>query len=250
MNPLPSRLEDDIMIRKSTASCLRLSLIVAVIALVAAPPASAQEAPLSTSAGTPKVLYACYVPASGTVYRIKEPGMPQQCNGASHVEFSWTDGAGALRSGDAAGGDLTGHYPNPLVARLQGHAVAATTPAEDQALVWSSGTWQPRTLPSAITNHGDLTGLDADDHPQYLRADGARALSAAWNVGGFRITGLAAATAAGDAVRFEQAVKAGDAADGDLAGSFPNPLVRGLRGRPIANLEPGSGHVLTYDGSQ
>lgn len=40
------------------------------------------------------LIYACYVPATGTVYRIKEPGLPQACQGPAggpnrHVEFSW-----------------------------------------------------------------------------------------------------------------------------------------------------------------
>ena len=44
---------------------------------------------------TPKVYFACYVPGSGTVYRIKEPNTPEKCAAPSHTEFSWTDGTGA-----------------------------------------------------------------------------------------------------------------------------------------------------------
>lgn len=40
----------------------------------------------------------------------------------------------------------------------------------------------------AISDHGSLTGLGDDDHPQYLLANGTRALSANWNAGAFRIT--------------------------------------------------------------
>ena len=43
---------------------------------------------------TPQVFFACYVPRSGIVYRVKEPGLPQRCHGASHVEFSWVAVAG------------------------------------------------------------------------------------------------------------------------------------------------------------
>src|SRR5687768_18251955 len=35
------------------------------------------------------VYYACYVPTTGTIYRIKAPGLPASCI-ASHVAFSWT----------------------------------------------------------------------------------------------------------------------------------------------------------------
>ena len=41
---------------------------------------------------TPKVFFACYVSATGTVYRIKEPGLATQCTNKNHIEFSWIDG--------------------------------------------------------------------------------------------------------------------------------------------------------------
>ena len=36
------------------------------------------------------VLYGCYVPNSGTVYRIKAPGLPTDCRSAQHVQFTWS----------------------------------------------------------------------------------------------------------------------------------------------------------------
>ena len=44
-------------------------------------------------------------------------------------------------------------------------------------------------------DHGSLNGLADDDHPQYLRADGTRALTGDLNAGGKKITGLAVASA-------------------------------------------------------
>lgn len=38
-----------------------------------------------------KVFYACYVPNSGTTYRIKEVDLKETCAN-NHVMFSWTDG--------------------------------------------------------------------------------------------------------------------------------------------------------------
>lgn len=38
----------------------------------------------------PTLLYACYVPRTGSVYRIKTPDTPQIC-GKGHVEFSWNE---------------------------------------------------------------------------------------------------------------------------------------------------------------
>ena len=42
-----------------------------------------------TTAGTPALIYACYVPMSGSVYRIKETDLKQTCASPQHVEFNW-----------------------------------------------------------------------------------------------------------------------------------------------------------------
>lgn len=47
------------------------------------------SAPTSAFAQAPELLYACYVPKTGTVYRIRSAGAPATCVKAEHVEFSW-----------------------------------------------------------------------------------------------------------------------------------------------------------------
>ena len=51
----------------------------------------AMLAPRAAEAQTPEphVLYACYVPTTGTVYRIKETDLRQKCTSDKHIEFSW-----------------------------------------------------------------------------------------------------------------------------------------------------------------
>jgi len=80
---------------RSRLKQLDMSAIAAAAALIAV-----GESTLGAQA--PTVYFACYVPSSGTVYRIKAPNTPQTCGSTTkkgvveqHVEFSWTDGAGA-----------------------------------------------------------------------------------------------------------------------------------------------------------
>jgi hypothetical protein len=144
------------------------------------------------SAQTPaKVYVACYVPLTGTVYRIKESGLKTACTTA-HIEFSWTDGADALRSADPAGGDLTGVFSNATVVKLLGRALSTTPPQPGQVLSWNGSAWIAATLAAGggAADHGALTGLFDDDHAQYLLTNGVRtaihgfAVAGALNAGG------------------------------------------------------------------
>lgn len=72
---------------RTTALPVAVGLIVIALSLLAPVVASAQEPGV--------VLYACYVPTSGVVYRIKAPGLPQECRltvgPKAHIEFSWIE---------------------------------------------------------------------------------------------------------------------------------------------------------------
>lgn len=63
-------------------NAIRLAAALAALALI---PAAAQAQ---------ATLTACYVPKTGTVYRIRVEGAPNKCS-PNHVEFSWETSGGA-----------------------------------------------------------------------------------------------------------------------------------------------------------
>jgi hypothetical protein len=68
----------------------RAAITVAGSFLIAAPrTAQTSGTPTAGVTSAPALIYACYVPASGTVYRIKEADLKQSCVSPHHIEFNW-----------------------------------------------------------------------------------------------------------------------------------------------------------------
>src|SRR5580693_7181500 len=114
----------------------------------------------AVAAQAPTVYYACYVPLTGTVYRIQTPDTKPACTSAAHVQFSWTDGANAVRVTDVAGGDLSGVFSSASVVKLLGRALATTPPTAGQMLTFDGAAWAPTTVPgvSFPPASGDVSG--------------------------------------------------------------------------------------------
>lgn len=152
----------------------------------------------------------------------------------------------AVKVGDAAGGDLGSTYPNPTIAKLQGKPLSISRGlTEGQIIIFRNGEWVNE---DPITDHGELKGLGDDDHKQYLPLTGSRQMTGDLKLGGNKITGLAAGTANGNAVIFEQSVKVGDAAGGDLGGTYPNPTLAKLMGKTLGAPPTTDGQVLISKG--
>ena len=95
-------------------------------------------------------------------------------------ELFWDDYAGDLRlTTTISGVDPTEDHhiatKNYDDTHLRGQPISSTAAANGQIVVWSGSLWE-------LGDHGDLAGLDNDDHAQYSLIDGTRAFTS--TVGG------------------------------------------------------------------
>jgi hypothetical protein len=115
----------------------------------------------------------------------------------------------------------------------------------DSVLTFDGANWVPGLAAGGgVTDHAALTGLGADDHPQYLLADGSRPLTGDLSAGNHRFTNVLPSVAAGQAIVHDQG------AGGDLSGSYPNPRLAEIQGVPVDAPAPEERQALMLRGGR
>ena len=197
-------------------------------------------------------------------------------------------GGNVLVSGTTANGDLSGTYPSPTVAKIQGTSVSPTTPTNNQVLRYSttSGAWYAGTgnalfptatisgnytatpndyavvnatvapititLPNAPANGSvvSVASLPTSTYNVVITASGSDTIPG----GNFTLAGNTVFNSVSfyyDSARTEWLIQSnqfGDVAGGDLGGYYPNPTVNSLQGTPVSSTPPNTGQVLASVG--
>jgi hypothetical protein len=176
------------LLRDRAVSLLSIAIAVQGLVAMAALPDTAwsQGETTATPAGgvantiANGLVEACYIPASGTVYLLKEPGLKAGCVSPRHVYFSWTTTGetgptgpigptGATGATGATGptGSLAGTGPLSTTSLTVGGGTAITKIDWGRALVD-----QPEiaALHLGITNNAPFTGCTINPVGQALLA--------------------------------------------------------------------------------
>ena len=182
-------------------------------------------------------------------------GQVLKFNGTQWIPSTDNVGSGGSPTG-AAGGDLSGTYPDPTIAA---NAITTTKLADNSVttskIIDASVTVAklaagviPTSLPPNGSAGGDLTGT----YPNPTITTGAVTTTklADNSVTTAKIIDASVTAAKLAAGVIPTALPPNGSAGGDLAGTYPNPSVNKIQGVTVNNTAPSNGQVLKFNGTQ
>lgn len=117
------------------------------------------------------------------------------------------DAALAATADEKVGISAADTTPGYLAAKVTvDNGTNTTNPLEESILNPGANEELRIRFDQSKVDHGSLAGLGDDDHTIYTKADGTRAFTGDQSMGGFKLTNLAAGSAAGHSVRYEQVI--------------------------------------------
>jgi hypothetical protein len=136
-------------------------------------------------------------------------------------------------------GDLGGSPASQTVMGLEGHPLAATTPATNQLLTWNGTAWAPTTPASGAgtgvcSANQFVTGVNLGTIPNCVQP---------------AFSGLSGTVSPAQLPPATSSAQGGVQLTQDLAGSAATPKVAGLQGNPVSGAIPAANQVLTWNGT-
>lgn len=133
------------------------------------------------------------------------------------------------RDGGASFPEVLGTIDNTAADKSARYVLnfTATGPASDACIIKAVGIQRDLSEVESLSAVFSIGNIDVDVSSPDLRyvLVAGDTMTGELAMSGNKVSGLAAAASNGDAVRFEQAVKSGDSAGGDLTGAYPSPTV-------------------------
>ena len=140
-------------------------LALAALGLVPSAVAQAQTQATSTASITDGVIYACYVPKTGTVYRINVSGSPIKC-ATNHVLFSWNisgpEGPQGPEGPAGSSAFSSAVLRTGSVDVLAGEVKGLTVKCEADEIVVNGG----YSITTGLNNEGEMLLNQAEHVPQ------------------------------------------------------------------------------------
>ncbi|MEN9281134.1 MAG: hypothetical protein RL594_69 [Bacteroidota bacterium] len=165
----------------------------------------------------------------------------------------------AMRPGDPAGGDLKGNYPNPRINfDVVGGDIITSINLEDSLLIDGSRIEPPLAIPASdIALSGKLDSLNLQIKTGVVNGNELANLhtTALGPVGGITQIPVVSVDVDGRVTSLTSvalnAIKVGDAAGGDLSGTYPNPTLNvSTSGNTIINAINNSTTTTVIDASK